>query len=966
MNNHYTKFIILVVTLIIIGINILLGIVLIDNSRASLKVLIDAQMLNITNTAAALLDGNELRDIQDDDKETAAYKKINNTLIAFHHDENLRYIHCIRDMGDNKFVFTVDPTIINSGEFNEPVEYTDALYKASMGTAATDNEPYSDRFGRFYSAYSPVFDSESKVAGIVAADFDADWYEEQLAIHQRLIEVSILASILCCLFLIWVLSKRIRATENTLKVSNALNSHLSLISNIYVSIYEVNIDTDCFTEIKPPRAYRSRPSKVLEKGAGAMMKDLARKASTVDSRDEMLQFVAMDTLKDRLKDTDTISIEFMDKNRKSWIRARFLVSRRDNEGLPVSVLLMEEDINKEKKSREKLIGMSERAIAASEAKSSFISSVTHDIRTPISVILGMNEMILRECDDKNVISYAENIKNAGGTLLELITNVLDFSKIEAGKLELIPVEYDLSDILREIINMTQVQVDSKGITLDLDFDKNTPKLLFGDEIRIKQIITNLLTNAVKYTTNGRITFIIGSRNIHNDPENIMLYVSVRDTGIGIKPEDKDRLFEEFKRVDEERNRNITGTGLGITITQNLLNMMGSTLHVDSIYGQGSNFYFHLKQKVVKWEPLGDCEDLCRTHIRNRNAYREKLTAPRASILVVDDNPMNLMVFSNLLKKTLVKIDTANNADEGLRLTKTMKYDMIFLDHLMPGKNGIEMLTELREQEGGLNIETPAICITANAISGARAQYISAGFDDFITKPIDTNKLEDILLFFLPREKLEAPLTENAKQETDDLDEIPDIIAPLMDQDWIDLSTGIKNSGSVDSYLLLLRAFYDSLDEKMDEIDNFYREGNISDYTIKIHAMKSSARLIGAMDLGYKAQWLENAATNGDIEYIRNNHNAFSEACRESKHLLSKFFNNEEPAHMNKPEADAKIMEAAYRSILESANNMDCEQLDNIFSDMEKYRIPTKDEYLWTQLKKAVEQYNYDKLLSLLS
>ncbi len=965
VNTWRTYFLIALATLLIIGVNMLLGFVLASQSKSALKVLLDTRMLDITNTAANLLNGDELQDLKAEDNGTEKYQRIYDTLLAFYNDADLRYIYCIRDMGGKRFVLTVDATSEEPEEFGTPVAYTDALYKASVGTAAADDEPCDDEWGRFYSAYSPVFDSSGRVAGIVGADFSADWYEEQIATQRKFIEICIFVSTLICLFLIWMVAKRTKELETVLHVAEELNKQLSSISNIYMSMYDVDIDEDCFTEIKSIRSYRSKLIKAKEKGADAMMKGLARKASKPVMQEDLSRFTAIDTLKERLMHTETIVMEFLDKESSRWVRARFIVSKRGEDGVPNHVLLLEEDIDKEKKARDKLIDSSERAIAANEAKSEFLSIMSHDIRTPINVVLGMNEMILRECRNQSIIDYAENIKAAGSTLLGLINNILDFSKIEAGKMELMPVAYDLFNVLKDLVNMTQTQAVRKGLVLSLDFDKETPKKLFGDELRIKQVITNILTNAVKYTSHGSVIFSVGFERIEEEPNNVLLCVSVKDTGIGIKPEDMEKLFREFERIDEKRNRKVEGTGLGMAITQSLLDMMGTRLKVESRYGLGSKFSFRLKQKVVSWEPLGDYETSQRIRPEDRKLlYREKFTAPRARVLVVDDNPMNLMVFKSLLKQTLVEIDTADSADGGLRLTAEKEYDIIFLDHMMPGKDGIEMLHELRSQGQGLNSETTAICLTANAVFGAREQYISAGFDDYLTKPIDSGKLEDMLLACLPVEKLEAPVTEEAATEPEGAHVLPDVLVPLEGQDWLDLALGIKNSGSVEAYLPLLRTFYESLDEKADELDGFYNKGSLKEYTIKVHAMKSSARLIGAREFGEEAQKLEHAGACGDMEYIRAHHGDFIAMCRGFKTPLSEVFQPVEP-RLEKPEADERRMKGIYAELWSAAEDMDCDRLEGIFAEMENYRIPVKEASLWNLLKKASEQYDYEKILSLL-
>ena len=387
---------------------------------------------------------------------------------------------------------------------------------------------------------------------------------------------------------------------------------------------------------------------------------------------------------------------------------------------------------------------------ANQAKSDFLANMSHEIRTPINAILGMNEMILRDSEDETVLSYSEIVMQAGKTLLGLVNDILDFSKIEAGKIDIVPVQYDLSLVINDLVNMIKPRAEDKGLTLELDFDRKLPRGLFGDEVRIKQVITNILTNAVKYTEKGSVTFRIGFDDLDVFPEQIMLNVSVKDTGIGIKPEDMPKLFSEFERIEEERNRNIEGTGLGMSITWRLLDLMGSRLMVDSTYGVGSTFSFSLKQRVINRNELGDSYN---AYQNKRKKYETRFTAPEARILVIDDTEMNLMVFKSLLKKTFIQIDTACSGDEGLKYAAGDKYDIVFIDHMMPGKDGIETLHDLKGSGEGPNKATPAICLTANAISGAREKYLSEGFDDYITKPIDPTALEEIILKYLPRDRV---------------------------------------------------------------------------------------------------------------------------------------------------------------------------------------------------------------------
>ncbi len=607
----------------------------------------------------------------------------------------------------------------------------------------------------------------------------------------------------------------------------------------------------------------------------------------------------------------------------------------------------------------------EKAIAEETtlAKSAFLANMSHEIRTPINAVLGMNEMILRECEDENVIAYSERIRSAGNTLLGLVNNILDFSKIEAGKMEINPVDYDLSSVLNDLVNMIQTRADDKGLLLYLDFDPEMPKLLHGDELRIKQIVMNILTNAVKYTEKGSITFKMGFEKSEKKPGEILLNISVKDTGIGIKKEDIGRLFEKFDRIEEKRNRNIEGTGLGMNITQKLLEMMNSSLDVKSEYGKGSEFSFSLAQPVVKWDKLGDFNAKYQQVKGEHKVYHERFTAPEADVLVIDDNPMNLIVFKSLVKQTKVRVDTANDGNEGIALALNKKYDIIFFDHMMPGKDGIETLAELRSHKDNPNILTPAICLTANAISGARETYIAAGFDDYLSKPIDSAKLEEMMVSLLPHEKLVSVL-QSDEEEKDSIGLNDERLAPMADIGEIDLREGISNSGSVDAYLPLVKIFYDSIDAKADEIEGFYNERNLKDYTIKVHALKSSARLIGAGVLGEIAQALENAGKSGDEAFIDEHNAVFLMAYRNFKNLLSGMFANE-ASDEDKPLADDAMMEGVMDDICSSAECMDCDALEEIFREMENYRIPDGMKDAFAKIKAAAKIYDYDAILELI-
>ncbi len=428
-----------------------------------------------------------------------------------------------------------------------------------------------------------------------------------------------------------------------------------------------------------------------------------------------------------------------------------------------------------------LLEMAKKAEASNQAKSAFLSSMSHEIRTPINAVLGMDEMILRESNEDNIIGYANDIMSAGHSLLSLVNDVLDFSKIEAGKLSIISVEYEFSSVINDLYTVIRKRALDKGLELKLDIDPSIPSVLYGDEIRLKQIVTNILTNAVKYTNEGSVTLIV--KRVQKEKEAfsdgsechgnacfarpVHLYFEVKDTGIGIKEEDMERLFNPFERMDENRNRTIEGTGLGLNITNSLLTLMESKLSVESVYGEGSSFSFTLKQGISRDEPVGDIRSrLERSH--ERKEYKEKFKAPTASILVVDDTRMNLDVIKNLLKKTSISIDTVESGQEALSCVLEKHYDIIFLDHRMPHMDGIECFKKMKEMDGNKSAGSPVIALTANAISGAREYYLTEGFSDYITKPVDPGKLDDFLIRYLPKEKVVFSKGTEDKKENDAL------------------------------------------------------------------------------------------------------------------------------------------------------------------------------------------------------
>ena len=498
--------------------------------------------------------------------------------------------------------------------------------------------------------------------------------------------------------------------------------------------------------------------------------------------------------------------------------------------------------------------------------------MSHEIRTPINTVLGMDEIILKETTEMPTRGYAENIREAGTTLLSIVNDLLDFSKIECGKMEILPVEYEVASLLTEIINMIEIKAVNKQLEFIPVISEDIPYLLFGDEIRIKQIMSNLLTNAVKYTKEGSVVFKVSWKEAGDS--SIDLIISVTDTGIGIKEEDMDKLIVSFQRIEAERNRNIEGTGLGISITKQLLELMGSSLSVRSEYGVGSTFSFVLRQGIRDRKPIGKFREKYTYKKEKYKQFRTTFVAPDAKLLVVDDNAMNLSVVEGLLKNTQIQVDKANNGANALELCKEKKYDIILMDHMMPYMDGVETMKKLKDMTDSKNNDTPVIVLTANAVSGAREMYLEEGFLDYMSKPIQGKRLEEKILEYLPKEKY--VLVEYDEIEKDFYrnlwKEIADAILAEYNFKNLDIPAAVESAeGDKECFRFLLESFRDNEPKVREDIQKAFDEEDFKNYTIFVHALKSTSKMIGAEELSEAARYLESAGKEQNEGYIKANH-----------------------------------------------------------------------------------------------
>lgn len=612
---------------------------------------------------------------------------------------------------------------------------------------------------------------------------------------------------------------------------------------------------------------------------------------------------------------------------------------------------------------------------AENARDIFLANMSHELRTPINTILGLNELILRESQEETVKEYARDIRQAGNILLALVSDILDFSKLEADKMELMEGIYDVSSLLNDLINSISVQQRRKKLDLSLDIAQDIPYKLFGDEIHIRQIIGNLLSNAVRYTEKGKITLHVSWENVSEDA--IAICVIVKDTGIGIKEKDIPKLFMAFQRMDSTARSKNDRTGLGLAITQRLIEMMGGKLEVQSVYGKGSAFSFKIVQKVVDREPLGDFEKQYRESRRSMEDYHQKFIAPMGRILIVDDNSMNLAVAQGLLKATRLQIDVASGGEECLELIKRKTYHLICMDHMMPVMDGVQTLHAIRALEGNPSRDIPVIALTANAVAGARELYLREGFQDYLTKPIDADKLEDMLIAYLPSNVVYLTNNRNISDEYEQTEEesefsIRESQLYLMGFNY---RNGLRYMGGDKAlYGKVLHDFHSILQEKEEALKDFLNKGDMPGYTIIVHSLKGNARNVGADDLADEAFELEKMAKAGQLEDVTVRSPILFSMMNAMRDSLKVYLESED-AEKKKPEknestAGQKITEEEWVSSLKEL----ADRLDDFDGDSASARLrelkrcdrPEADKKMLRLCEKAVKDYAYDIALEIVN
>ena len=737
---------------------------------------------------------------------------------------------------------------------------------------------------------------------------------------------------------------------------------ITALSSDYRGVYYVELDKDegvCYQiHSGLDRGYRTGERFSFLRG----LTEYAEAYVAGEYRGEFLRFIQPESIRSGLRNERVISYRYqvVQQGRESYEMIRFAgvrhpEDRDDNYVHAVSMCFMDVDSDT-RRTLEQSRALSDalaRAEDASKAKTLFLSNMSHEIRTPITGILGMNEMIRRESDNEDVLSYSESINKAGVSLLGIINDILDFSKIESGKMELVEADYDLAALIRDVANLMRLRAEEKGLVFQVSVDGTLPAQLHGDEIRIKQILTNLLSNAVKYTERGSVR--MSFERLGEADGFVELRVSVTDTGIGIRPEDVSRLFTAFERLDQIRTRKILGTGLGLPITQKMLSLMGSELKVESEYGAGSTFSFTLRQSICGAGRIGSF-DLPSTDGALRRS-RTPFVAPGARILIVDDTEMNIQVISGLLKRTKMQIDTAQSGAAGVERFSAADYDLVFMDYRMPGMDGIETLGRLKSLYPEKVRRTPIICLTASAVSGTREYMIESGFTDYLSKPVDIEKMEAVLIQHLPKEKV--TLTKDAPQE-DPLALLP---AKVFDIPGLDPTAGIGFCGDAEAYMAALRSFAESIGSRAEQIGQCLAAADIAGYTLRVHSLKSTARAVGASEVSDRAKALEEAGNQGDAGALRRDTPRLLEAYRGMQEPLEALFRELEGAREKQPLSEAEFDDAC-AAIHELCALYDDAGIQGILDELNSRAIPASREELYHDLCEAAGRVDWEALSKL--
>lgn len=622
------------------------------------------------------------------------------------------------------------------------------------------------------------------------------------------------------------------------------------------------------------------------------------------------------------------------------------------------------DVTETRNYIEEIKRVRETAERANLAKSEFLANMSHEIRTPMNAVMGLSDLIMEESRGRKVYGYAYDIKAAAQNLLAIINDILDLSKVEAGKMELVPQDYYIKAVVNEIVNMMTVAASQKGLEMKCEYDTSIPCKYYGDDGRIRQILINILNNAVKFTKEGFVKISVGgSYDESTDMENLVF--RIQDTGIGIKQENLGKIFEDFKQVDSGRNRGVEGTGLGLSITKHFVQMMKGSIVVESVFGEGSTFILTIPQKIVDSRTLEEVPEV----ISESAEELESFVVENYKVLVVDDNLINRQVAIGFLKSYGFELYEAASGQEAIEMVKQTKFNMIFMDHMMPGMDGIEATKIIREDCGDNGSSPVVVALTANAMSGVREKFLNSGFQDFVAKPLDRKPLNEVLSRWIPDDYKQIVKPGDDRAAKSQLK----IAFEDIHISGIDIEEAKKHhSGEVEDFIELLRLYYLDGKRKGSLLEELLEAENYKDYGIEVHGLKSASANVGAMELSVQAKEHEDAANRDDIDFIRNH---FPEllSCYEKQVEQIKLFLDQRQAVAKEAEGGDELRESLepsklleqLRGALEKLEDFKSKDCAHAIEGLLKYQL---DENVMTKLKEIQDQlrmYEDDKAEELL-
>ncbi|MDR3321110.1 MAG: response regulator [Synergistaceae bacterium] len=606
-----------------------------------------------------------------------------------------------------------------------------------------------------------------------------------------------------------------------------------------------------------------------------------------------------------------------------------------------------------------LMEMNIKAQAASDSKSAFLARMSHEIRTPMNAIIGMSELAERDYGKQEALEYIQDIKQAGASLLSIINDILDFSKVESGRLDITETSYQTASLLNDVLTIIRVHLDDKHVELRTDIDPSIPANLVGDEVRVRQALINILSNAEKYTDEGFIELSARSEKI--DDKYVNMIFSISDSGIGIKPDDMELLFGDFSRVDIKRNKNIQGAGLGLSITRLLCRAMGGDVFVESEYGRGSVFTMMIRQKCADYSPMGVIGEMERP---SAELNEIPFSAPDFRVLIVDDNATNLKVAEGLLSPYMMKVDTCLSGEESVELVKENEYDLVMMDHMMPGMDGIEAAAAIRAL-GGRLAELPIVAVTANAVAGMREMFLANGFDDFLPKPIEILKLRGLVEKWVPAERQRAAAknshnkaNQGARFADSGSQNQPKASIAGLHIDGLDVATGISRFGDENIYLEILRSYMEHTPPLLDKLRSATRD-SLAEFAVMVHGIKGASSGICAPKVAELAAELEFAARNGDFETAEAKKIAFIKAVEDIIAALDAKLGAQSPpaARGRKSAPDADLLE----KLLNRCERYDVSGMTEILEELEKYEYESGGELVeW--IGSMVNDLEYDDIL----